>query len=417
MKHLLSILFFLYSLSAAAQTGGFKIEWHEQEKRQESVVSIVSSLENEKTLMFLAWQAPFPNVQTAFYIDDEGSSTPVSIKQRSEKKYLLLSRKKSSLKFVLEDSSEKIISYELVSGGSNLQLSANCRNLGFKVKSSTSTLNLPAMITCQAKGKNIEQVTFSSLEEAEWFGSDAFENSGKGERWKNFAFKDIVTLGIWQMSWGEGDSKITGKVLIPKANRKPTPPPPKPALTFLIGASYLTGTAEKTSTSGSFGGVLIPASLRYQKDSSWWYLGASYELLVLPTSKSAAGSSGLSGILISAGAEYKFATNWFLGAQLGYLSRSISAPSVGVTISAEAPRAALDFSYRSDQRQYGFQFSAAQTSSEGKFSENTLGVFYQSPLLFGKDIRFDLSSHTSKITNQTNEVSSRWNTFGISFGF
>lgn len=388
-----------------------------------SVVRAVTADADGRQLIFLAFESPFVGAQTAGYLE-EGVSDETSleeipsipVKARGGKKYLLLWHKAGKVKVVNEDGSTVLFTYELNPTKSSLQLSPSCRKFQFKVKTvSQDTASFPAMIHCTVKNGLVEEVTFSTLAEADWFGSAAFENAGKGERWKSYIYKDISTLGIWEMSWGDPDAKAVGKVLIPKPEKK-TPVQPKPTLIFMVGLQYLSGKASKAATEGDIAGMQVPLSVQYQKDGAWWYLGSGYEFFVLSTTQSSAGSNSLSNLGAWAGAEAKF-TNFSLRGSLGFSSRALTVPDIGVTSTFEAPRLGAELHRITPTSLTGLEVAMAQTSTEGTFEEMTATLFYQTKLLFGKETRFQFVNTNMKASSKNMDIEANWMSLGLALQF
>ncbi len=387
-----------------------------------SVRTVLSEVEGRQ-LMFLAFESPTPNAKAAGFMDAEASEeTPMTdlpvipVKAKGDKKFLMLWHKAAKVKIENEDGSFYTFSYELAPAKSVLQISPTCRKSQFKVKTvGTDQSSFPAMIVCKIKDGVVEEMTFSTLEEAEWFGSQAFENAGKGERWKSFIYKDIATLGVWEVSWGDPNSKTVGKILIPKTNKK-IPIPPKPALTFMAGVQYLSGKATKNPKEADIGGIQVPLSVQYQKDGAWWFLGSGYDFYVFSTSSSASGSNSLSNLGAWGGAEYK-SGSFAVRGSLGYTSRALTVPDISVTSTFEAPRLGADLHYSTGASLMGLEIIMAQTSSEGKYEEMTATLFYQTKMLFSRETRIQLINTSMKASTNTMEVEANWISLGLGIQF
>lgn len=419
---------FIFSVLALAGTTAsgqaLSMTWKDSggTESQASVRPATSEFEGRQ-LLFLSFESPVLDAKSAGYLE-EGVSDETSVeelpiipvKNRSGKKFLLLWRKAGKVKVLGEDGANTIFTYELAPAKSILQLAPSCRKLQFKVKTvSQDTASFPAMVQCVVKNGMVEELIFSTLEEADWFGSVAFENAGKGERWKSFIYKDISTLGIWEISWGDPAAKSVAKVLIPKPEQK-TPIPPKPTLVFQAGLQYLTGKAKKSNLEGDLAGLQIPLSLHYQKEGAWWYLGSGYDLFVLATSSSDAGSNSISKLGAWAGVE-AVVSNFSLRSSLGYSSRAMTVPEISVTSTFEAPRLGLDLYYRIGETLTGIELGMAQTSSEGSYEEMTATVFYQQKLLFSKEMRFQVTNTSVKASAKSMDVEASWISLGVAFEF
>lgn len=412
----------LLSLNTYAQN--LAMTWKDSAgtENQSSVRTVISDSDGRQ-LLFLAFDSPTPNAKAAGYIDAEGSEeTPIEelpvipVKAKGDKKFLMLWHKAGKVKIANEDGSNFTFTYELAPTKSVLQISPSCRKSQFKVKTiGNDQASFPAMIVCKNKDNAVEEMTFSTLEEAEWFGSQAFENAGKGERWKSFIYKDVAMLGIWEVSWGDPSAKAVGKILIPKTNKK-IPIPPKPALTFMAGVQYLSGKATKDPKEADLGGIQIPLSVQYQKDGAWWFLGSGYEFYVFSTSSSASGSNSLSNLGAWGGAEYKAGSLAFRGS-VGYSSRALTVPDISVTSTFESPRLGADVHYTSGANLMGLEVVMAQTSTEGKYEEMTATLFYQTKMLFSRETRFQFVNSSVKASTTTMEVEATWMTLGLAIQF
>lgn len=413
---------FLGSSQAGAQA--LSLTWKDaQGNAQQGSARVVNSDLEGRQVIYLAFPSPSAQAKAAGFLEaGTAEETPVEelpvvpVKPRGEQKFLLLWHKAGKIKILNEDGTHLIFSYELAPVKSFLQLSASCRKLQFKVKTVTEDqASFPAMVNCKMNGNMVEELTFSTLEEAGWFGSQAFENAGKGERWKSFVFKDISTLGIWEVSWGSPETKAVGKVLIPKTNKK-IPIPPKPALTFMAGAQYLMGKASSPTKEADLGGVQIPLSVQYHKDGAWWFLGSGYDFFVYSTTSSAAGSNSLSNLGAWGGGEYKSGALALRGS-VGYLSRALTVPDVGITSTFEAPRLGVDVHYALGSALLGLEAVMAQTSTEGTFEETTFKIFYQTKLLFSKETRFQFVNTSLKASTPAISVEAQWMSLGVAIQF
>lgn len=385
----------------------------------------------DKKILFLPVVIPAATKSVSILSAD--GEIPVTLKTTSTNKYMLLEQSAGQLQIIDEANIKTNYSFQLSYPRPLMILSPSCQPLNLQVEmlSSNATI-MPSLLTCtvspQAASSNpkkkpstdieIQNIIFSTVTNAEWFGAGIFEIEGKGERWKTFAAKDIIALpqSRWEISWGSADKKNVARITVIKP-KKPTPPTPKPPLTFWAGAQYLTGTIEKSGVSSPMAGLVIPLEAQYQLEKAWWYLGGSYDFFAYATQKQNGGSNSTSALNLWAGAEYKL-TNLAFRADAGYLSRSLDAPGVQTSSSFEALRYRGSAIYNfSNDRSFGFSFLMAQTSAQGQFSENDIGLYYQDKMFLQRDVRLLLTSATLKATSGVVQLKSQWMQFGISLGF
>lgn len=373
---------------------------------------LVKAPSENQNILFLAWAPEIANLVSAeVKTETEEGWRPLVIKAQKQKNYILLEAPQGTLRLMLQNNESLEMTYAAQNLPGNLEISASCQKLGLKVKMAPSTpMGSPALIDCRKNDAGSDEVVFSTLEDSEWFGSKAFETGGKGERWKSFAYKDIITLKKWTLNWGSSAKPSKAMVLVPAPEQKATPPPP---FVFSAGARYISGTVDKAAQSTKLDGLQIPLRLIYRKDlNTWWMVGIGYDFYAYANNSSAGSTSSVSLAQAWFGGEYAFTADFKARGMAGYSVRSISAPGV-VSSTFEAPQIQGEFLYHlNTDSLMGLNATMATTSSGGTYQETDISLFYQNKF-WGKDGRFALSSNQLDSTAGTTSFKSSW--IGLEF--
>lgn len=360
------------------------------------------------SLTFLI-DSPGPEIKKAWRKnDDEWIEVP--LQEVKSKNYLQLNFSEAEIR--IEDQSGKTTehSYQLDPYNRPMVIDGNCKKAGLKVKfADMKASKYPAMLACELQGKSIDKITFATTKDATWYGTAAFEMGGKGEAWKSFAYKDVMALEKWEISWGSDEDKNTVQVGVPKL-AKPTKTVYSP-FAFSVGLEYMNGNLEKNGISEKLGGLIIPLRFSYRKNKAWWSLGGGYDFFAWAMQKGTAGSSSLSKFEMWGGAEY--GTDFRVRGTVGYLNRTVDAPTAGVSGVFEAPRVGLDLIYHNGKSVYGTNFAYAVTSAAGSYTEADAALFYQSPFYWKTQQRIQLHYTQIKSSNITLKCDATW--FGLSF--
>jgi hypothetical protein len=242
--------------------------------------------------------------------------------------------------------------------------------------------SLPAALDCQKSGEDFN-IIFSTLEESEWASSKAFEVSGKGQRWKVFAAKDIAALGVWDISWGDPSKMAKYKIQAPVSFSNPTP---ASSFQFLTGVKGLNAKADFNLKSTDIQGLQIPIAVRFQNPNAMWYLGSQYDFFALNFKSQNENSPSVSAFSLWMGIE-KYGTKFRGAVQAGYRTRSMSLPEIGLSSNLEAPFAQIEAAFLTKQKEFGALASYASTSSQGSYTETAAGLFYQDRFFWKKTMR------------------------------
>lgn len=404
----------MFTMKATA-AGEYKIKWWTSNSKGVADVHVGSARTEGLNILYLFWKSPLADLKSAEQVEDDGEVRPVEIRTKGKDKYLLLSRKAAKLNLSGGNDQTATFNYELLPSLSALKIASNCRSLDLKQKKIPAKLTgFPAMMTCQIEPKGNSYLTFSSLEEAEWFGSEAFEVNGKGERYKVFASKDISILKTWNIAWGEESQKSTATLRI-KTLQKPKQESPKSSLSLKAGFSYLNGTFTKDIANGSIHGLQIPVGMEYQQDKSRWFLGAKYNFFLYSLSSGDKGKSNTtSDYLLWAGLEYKFDTIRMRGL-LGYANRSLILE--GNSSAFDAPLVGADLSWDRGKRSWGFFGNMSQASVGGKYTELNLGLYYQEKFFFQRNQRLQLTTTKIESSSEISNLEADWLTLAMEFEF
>ncbi|WP_415063250.1 hypothetical protein [Bdellovibrio sp.] len=411
------LILFLLSWKVHAQAQReWIVNWKSSQGESGSVpVRMITNQDGARSLMVLAMPSPISNLSTAVE-EESGERTPVAVRSKEGTSYLLLTRAHGVL--TMTDSQEKSvqIQYELTAAPEVLRVTSSCQRWGVRIDELQKKNPLfPALVTCQGNGSELTEVVFSTLTDAEWFGSDLFETEGKGERWKVFAAKEALSAGSWEMIWGDATAKNVVRLAIAKPVKN-NPTKPQPSLRTQVGLQYVNGTVKKREAEAPVGGLQIPVSVLYQSEGSWWSVGGQYNFFLHSLEKGNDDKDNTtSDLRLWGGADYN-GGSWLARLTLGYLSRRIDAPSIGIRSTFEAPQAGAEIHY-GIQDIYGFFFNQAQIDSEGEFTEKALGLFYQGKLLMGREARLWVMATQVQAVQQHVELQGNWLHLGLSIQF
>ncbi len=382
----------------------WQLEWNNGSKQ---VVQFKREKKDDRYEFYFLVQSPLAGTQKAFVKkDEEWSEIPV------ENNKLKLDFSKAEIK--LEDSSGRSeeYSYQLLPNKRILLLGGDCKKAQVKIKKSEIKESIyPAILICESQGKILDKITFISTQDSIWHGTAAFEAAGKGENWKSFSYKDVMNLDHWELSWGSEDEKNNVAVAVPKPikNKKVI----KSALTVQVGLEYISGTIEKNAFSEKLTGVIAPIRVTYQKPKSWWLLGGGYDFFVYNLKKEAAGTSSVSKFDMWGGAEHSMGDLKLRG-NVGYINRSLTAPTAGVTATYSAPRLGFEALVQNKNQSYGVSANYATTSATGKYTETQGSLFYQSEFFLKLQQRIQLNFTQLEATGVNIKTKAGW--VGISLG-
>lgn len=407
---------FVLTVTCQARAAGWPVEF---KKEDGSIIKVEGSVaemtEDKRKIVFLAVPSPVAALKSASQLTDD-APPEVPTKEIKGRMFLLLSASRGNVELTDKSGAVTKYDFEVKPAPTAIRLSATCAPLNVQQKVSTKILSpYPAAIACVSNGKEITEVTFSTMADAEWYGTGVFEIAGKGERWKAFAPKDIMALPKWDVAWGSGTQKNKVRFVIPPlAEARPTPPP-KPAFQFWVGGQYITGTITQDKLSTPLAGLQVPLGVIYHRENARWLLGSGYDFFAYATSKAGDGTNSLSGWNMWAGYQFRGQAFQATGA-LGFLNRTIDASGVKTSSTFEAPRVSLDIGGDSPKRAYGLNVSMAQTSNQGTFSEMDLGFYYE--WNWGtRRARAQVSTNQLKATAAGTDFQTAWTAAGLNFKF
>jgi hypothetical protein len=412
----LALLGCIWSLPAFAESEpSYSLEWKSPRgKVGLSTAKLVTvNDENGMPQLYLAWPSPFQNVKSVTQAGDDGQQTPIPVRKSSSGVYVLLNRKSSSLEFTNPNGQSLKITYKLKPSASLLVLSNACQKLGYKMMAvAVPETSLPAAVDCQKSGEDFN-VIFSTLEESEWASSKAFEVSGKGQRWKLFAAKDIAALGVWEISWGESNKMAKYKIQAPVSFSSPTP---GSSFQFLTGMKALNAKADFNSKSTDIQGLQIPIAVRFQNPNAMWYLGSQYDFFALNFKSQSENSPSLSALSLWAGIE-KYGTKYRGSVQAGYRTQSLSLPEIRLSANLEAPFAQIEAAFLAQQKEFGALASFASTSSQGNYTEAAAGLFYQDRFFWKKIMRIQFLFENLETSQNALDLKMQTQTLEVSVSF
>lgn len=375
--------------------------------------------DNDRQLIFLTVPAFVSGlgdgeIKAEHKVGDEW--VPMLTKEIAGKLNLALSASVEQARLTGKNGKSAEYEFKVVPRPPSLLLTSKCKKLGLRSEIQDAGLTtFPALLSCHVDNKKNGEVIFSSLADAEWYGTEIFETQGKGERWKAFSYKDIITLQKWHIKWGGqaagGEVKTTAQIKIPV----PVIPPaeaPKAKFSYVIGLNYLSGTASSGSLSASLGGLQIPIGVRFQKEGGWWLLGTDYQFFAYSLS----GSNTTNALDIYAGLDFGNKSFRFIP-RVGYFNRYLNTPDLQSASSFAAPRIGADLVYKSGTHQFGVSAVDAQTSSSGQFSETKFGAFYQGNWLAHKPTRLFIESTQIQASSNSVSIQANWLTFGLTLQF
>jgi hypothetical protein len=396
---------------AAENEPSYSLEWKSPSGKGglSNATLVVVSDESGMPQLYLAWPSQFQNIKSVTQAGDDGQQTPIPVRKSKSGVYLLLNRKSSSLEFTNPNGQKLNIIYNLKPAASLLLLSNSCQKLGYKMMAVTvPETSLPAALDCQKSGEDFN-IIFSTLEESEWASSKAFEVSGKGQRWKIFAAKDISALGIWDISWGDPSKMAKYKIQAPVTFSNPTP---ASSFQFLSGIKGFSAKADFNSKSTDVQGLQIPIAVRFQNPNAMWYLGSQYDFFALNFKSQSENSPSLSALSLWAGIE-KYGTKFRGSVQAGYRTQNMSLPEVGLSSNLEAPFAQIEAAFLAKQKEFGALASFASTSSQGSYTETTAGLFYQDRFFWKKTMRIQFL--VEKLETNQNSLDLKMQTQSLEF--
>ena len=386
------------------------LKWNNGQRQRVRLKKIIE--EGHPILTFLI-ATPGPEINKAWRkSEDEWIEIP--LQEVGSVKYLQLNYSEAEVR--IEDPNGQMTehSYQLEPYAQPMVMDGNCKKAGLKLKfAEMKASKYPAMLACEMQGssknKEIEKITFATTKDANWYGTAAFEMGGKGEAWKSFAYKDVMALDKWAISWRSDEDKTTIQVQVPKLTKaKKTAYSP---FAFSVGAEYFSGKVQKNTLSENISGLVVPLRFSYRKNKAWWSLGGGYDFFALAFQKGTGGSGSTSKFEIWGGAEY--GSSFKVRGTLGYLNRTMTAPTAGVSGVFEAPRLGLDLIYESGKVFYGAALMYATTSAAGAYSESDVALFYQSPFYWKTQQRIQLHYTQMKSSTVLINVDGSW--FGLSF--
>lgn len=360
--------------------------------------------------LFFQVESPVKNTKKAWLKHDE-DWIEIPVVEKNGVAFLELNLSQAQIRIEGQGGAEEITSYQLQPHARPLLLSSSCRKAKVKFKfASKQDSRFPAMLMCESKGKLLDKIYFSSTADSEWYGSDAFETGGKGEAWKSFSYKDVMTLPRWQLSWGSEEDKNTVQIRVPKPPgvEKPTI---KSDFSISLGLDYLNGKVSKNNLSENVGAFIVPLRVTYQKNKSWWLVGGGYDLFIYSLQKNSAGSNSISKFEVWGGADYVL-PSFTLRGQLGYLNRSIEAPTAGVSAAFSAPRLGFEVLREEGKMNlYGLSAYHATASSDGSYAETHAALFYQRQFLWNRFERLQI--HYTQLKSKSSSLSSDASWLGI----
>lgn len=291
-------------------------------------------------------------------------------------------------------------------------MAKNCqKTLAFRALNPAPSPFISAVI-CKYQKNDLSELIFSTMADGEWLGSDIFENSGKGERWKVFAGKDFTIADAVTLSWGPSDSP--NKVVIRK-KKVPVAKVERNLFSIEGGLGFSSLNVQTSTASGGVSGESLFVRALFFPGRGFWHVGAEYQTLIL-ASATASGTPSYSEAKVFGGYEY-IVGNWAWWGQAGYLSQSLSVPAENMIVSINSPlvRGLGVYKWSDSLLQAGYAYATTSSgSSKGNGGEASLRYYFKIKSLdvFG-GYSMDSYSYTNAISKNKSSIQSLQ--FGVAF--